>query len=133
MNTVKTQASETGNVLHSAMTYCVIGLAMEVHNKLGAGFLEKVYENALMVALRRENIVAQQQAPIKIHFENVVVGDYVADILIDGKLILELKAVGSVSVIHRAQVINYLKATGVRLALILNIGNPKLQHERVVL
>lgn len=120
-------------MLHGEITYRVIGLAMEVHNKLGAGFLEKVYENALMVALRREGIRAEQQVPIKIHFENVVVGDYVADIFIEDKLILELKAVEAISAIHRAQVINYLKATGVRLALILNFGNPKLQHERLVL
>lgn len=133
MNTDKTQTTEVPSLLHGEITYRVIGLAMEVHNKLGAGFLEKVYENALMVALRREGIRAEQQVPIKIHFENVVVGDYVADILIEEKLILELKAVEAISAIHRAQVINYLKATGVRLALILNFGNPKLQHERLVL
>ncbi len=131
MNTDKTQAAEPTYLIHGEMTYRVIGLAMEVHNKLGVGFLEKVYENALMVALRREGIGAQQQ--IKIHFENVVVGDYVADILIGEKLILELKAVEAITAIHRAQVINYLKATGIRLALILNFGNPKLQHERIVL
>jgi GxxExxY protein len=133
MNTDKTQTTDSPALLHADITYRVIGLAMEVHNKLGAGFLEKVYENALMVALRREGIRAEQQVPIKIHFENVVVGDYVADILIEDKLILELKAVETVTPIHRAQVINCLKATGVRLALILNFGNPKLQHERLVL
>lgn len=133
MNTDKIQTTESAGLLHGEMTYCVIGLAMEVHNKLGVGFLEKVYENALMVAFRRDGIHAQQQAPIKIHFEYVVVGDYVADILIEDKLILELKAVEAITAIHRAQVINYLKATGIRLALILNFGNPKLQHERIVL
>ena len=132
MNTDKTQTTDVPVLLHADITYRVIGLAMEVHNKLGAGFLEKVYENALMVALRREDIRAEQQVPIKIHFENVVVGDYVADILIEDKLILELKAVEMITSIHRAQVINYLKATGLRLALILNFGNPKLQHERLV-
>ena len=133
MNTDKTQAAEPTCLIHGEMTYRVIGLAMEVHNKLGVGFLEKVYENAFMVALRREGIGAQQQTPIKIHFENVVVGDYVADILVEEKLILELKAVEAITAIHRAQVINYLKATGIRLALIINFGNPKLQHERIVL
>jgi len=133
MNTDKTRSTENTILLHGDVTYRVIGLAMEVHNKLGAGFLEKVYENALMVAFRREGINAQQQTPIKIHFENVVVGDYVADILIEDKLILELKAVEAITSIHRAQVINYLKATGIRLALIVNFGSPKLQHERIIL
>ena len=133
MNTDKTPTTENTALLHGDMTYRVIGLAMEVHSKLGAGFLEKVYESAFMVAFRREGIRAEQQVPIKIHFENVVVGDYVTDILIEDKLILELKAVNKISAIHRAQVINYLKATGIRLALILNFNAPKLQHERFVL
>ena len=106
MNTDKTQTTEVPSLLHGEITFRVIGLTMEVHNKLGAGFLEKVYENELMVVLRREGIRAEQQVPIKIHFEHVIVGDYVANILVEDKLILELKAVDTISPIHRAQVIN---------------------------
>ena len=106
---------------------------MEVHGKLGFGFLEKVYENAMMVVLRREKIPAVQQAPIQIHFEAEVIGNYVPDILIDEKIILELKSVEKITNAHRAQVLNYLKATRKRLAIILNFAKKKLEYERLVL
>ena len=77
-------------VLYKELSYEIIGLAMEVHNKLGYGFLEKVYENALMILLRRKGIKARQQAPISVYFERIVVGNYFADILIDEKIIIEL-------------------------------------------
>ena len=86
---------------------------MEVHRKLGYGFLEKVYENSLMVLLNRDKIPAIQQAPINVHFEDEIVGNYVADILVDEKIILELKCVETIANIHRAQVLNYLNAFGV--------------------
>ncbi len=105
---------------------------MEVHNKLKHGFLENVYENAMMVLFRREGINAKQQASIKVYFECEIVGDYFADILVDDKIILELKAVKDITDIHRAQVINYLKATGLRLAIILNFGKEQLEFERLV-
>lgn len=105
---------------------------MEVHSKLGYGFLEKVYENAIMVLFRREGIDAKQQAPITVYFDGEVVGDYYADILVEDKIILELKAIEKITDTHRAQTLNYLKATGLHLAILLNFGKEKLQYERFV-
>jgi len=119
-------------ILHKDLSYKIIGLAMEVHTKLGYGFLEKVYENAMMVLLRREGIHAKQQAPITVYFDGEVVGDYYADILVEDKIILELKAIEKITDVHRAQTLNYLKATGLRLAILLNFGKEKLKYERLV-
>ena len=119
-------------ILYKDLSYKIVGLAMEAHNKLGYGFLEKVYENALMVLLRKEGIKAERQAPITVYFDGEVVGDYYADILIDNKIILELKAAVNIADTHRAQTLNYLKATGLRLAMILNFGKERLEYERLV-
>ena len=121
------------NILYKDLSYQIIGLAMEVHRKLGYGFLEKVYENSLMILFRREGIRSEQQYPIKVYFEGEVVGNYVADILIEDKIIIELKCVEKINNIHKAQALNYLKATQMRLAIILNFAKDKLQYERLVL
>ncbi|MBN2316926.1 MAG: GxxExxY protein [Sedimentisphaerales bacterium] len=84
---------EDKKIIHRELSYKIIELALEVHNELGCGFLEKVYENALIVLLEREHIPAKQQAPADVYFQNRVVGQYFADILVDNKVILELKAV----------------------------------------
>ncbi len=114
------------------MSYKIVGLAMEVHRKLGGGFLEKIYENSLMILLRREAIKAEQQIPIKVFFENQIVGDYVADILVEDSIILELKTVETLSSVHRAQTVNYLKATKLRVAYLINFGKQSLEYERFV-
>jgi len=101
-------------ILYKDLSYRIIGLAMEVHQELGCGFLEKVYENSLMVLFRRDRIPAVQQVSINVHFEGEVVGNYIADILVDNKIILELKCIETIANIHRAQVLNYLKATGIQ-------------------
>ena len=119
--------------LYKDLSYRIIGLAIEVHNKLGYGFLEKVYENALMILFRREGINAKQQAPITVYFEGKVVGEYFADILVEDKIILELKSLEKITDVHKAQALNYLKATGLRLAIIINFGKKKLEYERLVL
>lgn len=119
-------------LLYADLTYQVIGMAMNVHQTLGNGFLEKVYENALMILLRRSRIEAQQQVPIKVWFENEIVGDYIADILIERKIILELKVAERITNIHKAQVLNYLKATGIEIALIINFGGASLEHFRLI-
>jgi GxxExxY protein len=105
---------------------------MQVHNTLGHGFLEKVYENALMVLLRKEGLDATQQANIPVIFEGETVGSYCADILVENEVILELKAAETITNMHRAQALNYLNATGLRVALILNFGKVQLQHERLI-
>ena len=120
------------DIIYKELSYKIIGLAMEVHKELGFGFLEKVYENSLVFLLKREGLKAEQQAPIKVHFKEQVVGEYFADILVEDSVILELKIVTQISDIHKAQALNYLKSTGLRLAIILNFGKSKLEYERLV-
>ncbi len=120
-------------ILHKDLSYKIVGFAMQIHSELGFGFLEKVYENSMMVLFRRENIMAKQQAPISVSFEGEIVGDYYADILIEDKIILELKAIEKITDAHKAQALNYLKATGLKLASIINFGKQRLEYERIVL
>ena len=123
----------TDKVIYRDLSYKVVGLAMEVHRKLGYGFIEKVYENSLMVLFRREGIAAEQQLPVRVYFEGEDVGYYKADIVVDGKMILEVKAVEGLIDAHRVQALNYLRATDLRLAILLNFGKDKLRYERLVL
>ena len=119
-------------LIYKDLSYRIIGLAMKVHSELGYGFLEKVYENALMIMLNEEKIKAEQQKAIKVNFHGKIIGNYIADILVDDKIILELKSTEKIINVHRSQTINYLKATGLRLAIILNFGKDKLTFERIV-
>ncbi|MEN6335752.1 MAG: GxxExxY protein, partial [Phycisphaerales bacterium] len=102
-----------------------------VSNTLGYGFLEKVYENALAHELRKAGIRAEQQYGIKVHYDGVVVGEYVADLLVEGSLLLELKAVKELDDIHLAQCLNYLRATKLHLCLLMHFGKPKLEIRRI--
>lgn len=120
-------------ILYRDLSYKIVGLAMQVHTELGYGFLEKVYENALMVLFEENGIRAQQQIPIKVNFHGRAVGEYIADILVENSIIVELKAADQIIDIHKAQTLNYLKATNLRLALLLNYGKRKLEHERLIL
>lgn len=110
----------------------IIKCAFKVHNTLGCGFLEKVYENALVVELKEANLKVEQQKPIKVNYKDEVVGDYIADVLIENEIILEIKAVKAIDVIHKAQLLNYLKAIGIKLGLILNFAKLKLEIKRLV-
>ena len=123
---------EKNNIVYKKLSYKIIELALEVHNELGCGFLEKVYENALMMLFERENISARQQAPADVYFHEKVIGQYFADILVDNKIILELKTVDDIANIHRVQVLNYLRATGIKLGLIMNFAKPKFEYVRMV-
>lgn len=120
------------NIIDKELSYKIVGLAMEVHNKLGYGFLEKVYENAMMVLFQREGIEAKQQAPVTVYFEGETIGEYYADILVADRIILELKSVEKIVNAHIAQTLNYLKATGLQLAILMNFGKEKLEYERLV-
>ncbi|MBL7152707.1 MAG: GxxExxY protein [Phycisphaerae bacterium] len=120
------------DIVFKDISYKVVGLAMKVHSELGGGFLEKVYENALTFLLEKEGITARQQAPITVYFEGQSVGEYFADILVDGKIILELKTAEKIADAHRTQAIHYLRATGIRLAMILNFGEKSFEYERLV-
>ena len=94
------------------LTEKIIGCAMKVNNTLGVGFLEKVYENALVVELARAGLVVERQQPVKVTYEGVIVGDFGADIIVNGSVILELKAAKMIDEMHQAQLLNYLRATG---------------------
>jgi GxxExxY protein len=117
-------------MLYQDLTEKVLGACFEVMNELGAGFLESVYEKALLIALRARGIVAQSQVPVPVAFRGEKVGEFFADILVDGKIILELKAARTMAPEHQAQIINYLKATGIDLGLLINFGPTKLEYKR---
>ena len=117
----------------SELTRSIIGAAFEVHNILGTGFLEKVYRNALVKELRLQGIQVQSEAQIPVHYKDELVGDYYADILVDGRIILELKALNTLTKEHEAQLLNYLKATGHKIGLLLNFGTNKVQVKRKIL
>lgn len=114
--------STDNNLLHSDLTEHIIGSAYDVYNALGQGFLEKVYENALAIKLRKIALRVEQQAPVNVYFEGERIGEYFADLLVDNKVIIELKAVSQLSNIHEVQLINYLKATDLKVGLLINFG-----------
>ena len=110
----------------------IIGGAFTVANTLGAGFLEKVYENALAHELRTRGLPVAQQHGVAVRYNDIVVGEYTADLVVDGSVIVELKAVRALDNVHRAQCMNYLRASGLRLCLLLNFGSPRLEIARIV-
>jgi GxxExxY protein len=112
------------------LTGKVIGCAMDVHRELGPGYLEKVYENALAFAIQSCGLSVDQQVAIPAHFRGVVVGDFVADLIVEGRLIVELKAVSGLLPVHEAQLVSYLKSTGIDMGLLMNFGTSSLQFKR---
>ena len=110
----------------------IISCGFKVSNTLGCGFLEKVYENALVLELRKAGLKTDQQHGIAVHYDGTVVGEYAADLLVEGKVIVELKTVKTLDDVHLAQCMNYLKATGLSVCLLMNFGKPKLEVKRVV-
>src|SRR5688500_5682873 len=114
------------------LTEKVIGCAYTIANSLGCGFLEKVYENALAHELRKAGLSVQQQFPIIIRYDGVVVGEYVADLVIEGWVLIELKAIKDLEDIHSAQCINYLKAASFPICLLFNFGKTKVQMKRLL-
>ena len=110
----------------------IIGRAQKVSRVLGCGFLEKVYENALCLELGRTGLVVRQQEPLHVRYETEIVGNYVVDVLVQGKIVVELKTVDFISRAHKQQCLNYLRATGLRLCLLLNFGCRSLEVRRVV-
>jgi GxxExxY protein len=115
-----------------AISSKVISSAYRVSNSLGAGFLEKVYENAMAVELRHAGIPFQQQAGIDVRYRSEIVGQYVPDLVVADAIILEIKAVDTLNRVHQAQCMNYLRATGLKVALLLNFGRPRLEIKRLV-
>jgi GxxExxY protein len=114
------------------ITEKIIGCVHQVSNILGPGFLEKVYENALAVELRQIDLQVAQQHRIEVRYKDVLVGDFVADLLLEGCIIVEVKAVKAPDDVHTAQCLNYLKATGLRVCLLVNFGAPRATVKRIV-
>ncbi len=115
-----------------ALSQRVIGAAFDVSNALGVGFLEKVYENALAHQLKKEGLRVEQQRSVQVVYDGVVVGDYYADLLVEDAILVELKVAKALDDIHVAQCMNYLRATGLAVCLLLNFGVPRLQVKRLV-
>jgi len=115
------------------VTYAINGAVFEVNRVLGPGFLEKVYENALLVELRKQGLKAESQVPIKVSYKENAVGDYIADILVEKMVIVEIKTVEKLDKIHEAQLLNYLKATGIQVGILVNFRHPKAEIKRMVL
>lgn len=107
---------------HSDLTSMIINAFYQVYNGLGHGFLEKVYENALVYKLSMSGLHVRQQAPLQVYFEGVVVGDYFADLIVENRVVVELKAMDRLSEAHEAQLLNYLRATECEVGLLLNFG-----------
>lgn len=111
----------------------VIGACMEVSNLLGSGFLESVYQRALIQELGLRGIRVRSSVAIQVLYKGTPVGDYVADLLLEDRMLLELKALTTLTPAHEAQLLNYLKGTGIKLGLLVNFGTPRIQWKRLVL
>ena len=120
------------DILYKELSYAIVGAAMDVHGLLGPGYLEAVYQAALAHEMQLRAIRYEQFKRLPVRYKGVLVGDYEADMVVEDKIILEIKAVSRLLEQHRAQALNYLTATGMRLALLLNFGSESLQRERVV-
>jgi|SRR6185369_3980709 GxxExxY protein len=118
---------------HKDLTYQIIAAAFEVHNVLGYGFLENVYEKSLVKELSSKGIKAETQTGIKVEYKGEEVGLYFADVVVNGEIILELKAVEALSKAHEAQLLNYLKATNKRIGILINFGKDKVEYKRFIL
>ena len=139
MNTDKIQrdnglnSSESNREEINQLTEKIIACVYRVSNTLGSGFLEKVYENALAIELSNYGLKVEQQHPIKVYYAGQAVGDFAADLLVEGCVIVELKAVRTFEDVHSAQCLNYLKATNLKLCLLVNFGRPRVETKRLVL
>ena len=114
------------------LTYAVIGAAMEVHSQLGSGYLESVYENCLAYELEAVGFDLERQQPIEVRYKGMLAGRFIADLVVNDVLIVELKAVRQIHERHAAQVLNYLVSTGLEVGLLINFGAASLQHRRLI-
>ena len=131
MNT-DSQIASPSILIEGDLTEKILAAAFKVQNTLGAGFLEKVYENSLSIELRRSGLLVEAQKAFPVRYEGAIVGDYLADLVVNGKVIVECKAASALDPVHEAQLINYLRASGIRVGLLMNFGRPKLQYRRLV-
>ena len=121
------------DLIEKELTYKIRGAVFEVSRQLGSGFLEKVYEKALMIELKHIGLICENQFQILVKYKCQSIGDYFADIIVENKIILEIKAQENIRPEHKAQLLNYLKATEMKIGLLINFTHPKAQIERFVL
>lgn len=119
-------------ILYKALSFAIIGAAMEVHKILGPGFLESVYQAALEKELTLRGIPFQHQVELPVYYKGDLIGVYKADLVIDGKIIVEIKGISKLNASHQAQALHYLAATGLELAILINFGMSSLEYHRVV-
>ena len=115
---------------HEKLTEIIIGCAMKVHRTLGPGFLESVYQKALVHELRKTELYVECEKPIQVTYDGIVVGDFAADMLVEGVIMVENKAVQALNPVHEVHLVNYLAATGIEIGLLLNFGAGKLEFKR---
>lgn len=115
---------------HEGLTQKIIGCAMTVHNTLGSGFLESVYQNALAYEMRKAGLEVECEKKIQVLYNNVIVGDFSADMLVQNLVLIENKAVQAIIPAHEVQLVNYLMATGIEIGLLLNFGATRLEYKR---
>ena len=113
-----------------ALTEKIIGCAMQVHRVLGQGFLESVYKNAFAHEMRKASLHVECQTPIRVYYDGVVVGDFIADMRVENRILVENKAVLALNTAHEVQIVNYLNATGIEIGLLINFGGPGLDVKR---
>lgn len=133
MNADETQMrNSTKDYSLEPITREIIGAAFEVHNVLGYGFVERVYQKAMQVELELRGVKVELEPKIKVQFKGIIVGDYAADLLIEEKIIVELKVDATYQSVHEAQLLNELRGTGIRLGLLINFGREKVEYKRMV-
>jgi GxxExxY protein len=118
--------------LHKDLTEKIIAAAIEVHNTLHSGFLESVYEEAMAIELDLQKVPFEKQKPVDVFYKGKIAKQFFCDFIVEGKGLVELKAIKKLSEIENAQVLNYLKATGLPLALLINFGAPSLEFKRII-
>ena len=123
--------SSSKSFLYGDITEKILEAAFEVSKELGSGFLESVYKNSMVIALRVKGLKVETEKPISVMFRGQQVGQFYTDLFVEGKVIVELKAVSALAPEHSAQTINYLKATGIGVGLLINFGHPKIEYKRL--
>lgn len=126
-------SDDRADAVINSITEKIIGSAFTVSNSLGCGFLEKVYENALAYDIRKQGLRVEQQKDIRVFYDNIEVGFYSADLLVEDLVLVELKTARSLDEVHKAQCLNYLKATSMKICLLINFGNPRVEIKRIIL
>ncbi|MBV9216122.1 MAG: GxxExxY protein [Acidobacteria bacterium] len=117
---------------HEELTSKILECCFEVSNEMGIGFVESIYERSLTIALTQKGVDVRAQVPLKVQFRGIIVGNFIADLIVSNKVLVELKAVSRVAPEHKAQTINYLNATSIEVGLLVNFGTPRLEYYRMI-